>query len=143
MASDRIWLNCRLLPNSGECAADGSEKRFRRCLGKQKPRSAVFDRVGKPPGSVPDRQRTETLRIHLAQTAGLEAGRHHGEIAARENAPGCRIIEPDRDAYRTAVRLAGLDKRRFELGLPRPITTIWPPAATMDSAVDSTKSTPF
>ena len=103
-----------------ERAADGAKEQFRRCLGKQKPGPAIFYSVGKPPGSMPDRQRTKTLRIHLAQTARLEAGRHHGEIAARKNAPGCRIIEPYRDTYRTAVRLAGFDKRRFEPGLPPP-----------------------
>jgi hypothetical protein len=49
---------------------------------------------------VADRQRTETLRIDLAQAARLEARRHQREVAAGENPARLAVIEADRDPER-------------------------------------------
>src|SRR3984885_14672574 len=64
-----------------------------------------------------DRQRSELLRVHLAQSAWLKARRHQGKVAAGENPPGLALIEADRAPDRVGSATAGIDQGLFDLGL--------------------------
>ena len=64
-----------------------------------------------------DRERAETLRIHLAQPTGLEARRHQGEIAAGKDPPRLAIVEADGDADGVGAAAMRLDQSLLDRGL--------------------------
>src|SRR5262249_22421291 len=97
--------------------ADASQERVDRGLGEQEAGLAVGDGFRKPAGLVTDRQRAETLRIHLAQPARLEARRHQREVAPGADAPGPRVVEADRDGERIRRAAMGVDQRLLDLRL--------------------------
>ena len=78
---------------------------------------AVGDGFGQAAGLVADRQRSEPLRIHLAQPARLEARRHQREIAAGKNPPGLSVVETDGDPDRIRPAAVRIDQRLLDLGL--------------------------
>ena len=100
-----------------ERAPDAAEKRFGRRLREQKSGFAVRDGFRQPAGLVADRQRSEFLRVHLAQSARLEARRHQGKIAAGKNPPRLAVIEADGDPDRIGPAAVRIDQRLFDLGL--------------------------
>ncbi|GCC43710.1 hypothetical protein chiPu_0027665, partial [Chiloscyllium punctatum] len=61
-----------------ERTPDAAQEGLRRRLREQEAGLAVGDGFRKPAGLVTDRERTEALRVHLAEAAGLEARRHQG-----------------------------------------------------------------
>ena len=81
-----------------------------RGLRKQEAGLAVGDGFGKAAGLMPDRQRSEPLCVHLAQSARLEARGHQGEIAAGENPPGLAVVKADRDPDRIRPAATRIDQ---------------------------------
>jgi len=71
----------------------------------------------RPPGLVADRQRSELLCIHLAQSAWLEARRHQREIAAGKNPPGLAVVETDGDPDRIRSAAVRIDQGLLDIGL--------------------------
>ena len=68
-------------------------------------------------GLVTDRQRSEPLRIHLAQPAWFEPRRHQREIAAGENSPRLSVIEADGDPDRIRPAAMRIDQCLLDLRL--------------------------
>src|SRR3984893_14305317 len=64
-----------------------------------------------------DRQRSETLRIHLPQSAWLEARRHQREIAAGKNPAGLPVVETDGDPDRIRPAAVRIDQGLLNLRL--------------------------
>ena len=98
-----------------ERTADAAEKGFGRGLREQESGLAVVDGFRQAAGLVADRQRSEPLRIHLAQAAGLEPRRHQREIAAGKDPPRLRVVEADRDADRVGPAALRVDQRLLDL----------------------------
>ena len=100
-----------------ERAPDAAEEGFRRRLREQETGFAVLDGLRQPAGLVTDRQRSEPLRIHLAQPAWFEPRRHQGKVAAGKNSPRLGVVEADGDADRVRPAAVRIDQRLFDLGL--------------------------
>jgi hypothetical protein len=107
----------RSLAPKVERAPDPAQKRFGRGLREQKSGFAIGDGFRQTAGLMADRQRSEFLRIHLAQSAGLEARRHQGKVAAGKNPPGLAVIEADGDPDRIRPAAMRIDQRLFDRGL--------------------------
>src|ERR1700680_4961945 len=90
-----------------EGPADAPEKGFHRCAAEQESGLAVFYRFRQAAGLMADRQRAETLRVHLTEPEWLEARWNEGEVAAREDASRLAIVEADRHPDR--IRIAAAD----------------------------------
>ena len=112
-------------------------------VAKQEAGFAVLDGFRQPAGLVTDRERSEPLRIHLAQPAGFEPRRHQREIAAGKNPPRLGVVEADDAPIASGLRRCALTSACSIWASPLPVTTICPPASMISSAADRTRSTPF
>ena len=126
--------NARLMPPRND-SVEG--------LVEQEAGFAVGDGFSEPAGLVADRQRSELLRIHLAQAARLETRRHQGKIAAGKNPPGLSVVETDGDADRVRPAAVRIDQRLLDVGLAAAGHDDLPAASMISSAAASTRSTPF
>ena len=117
IALRRIEFEAILGHEGRERAPDAAEKRFGRRLREQESGFAVDDGFRQPAGLVADRQRSEFLRVHLAQAARLEARRHQRKIAAGKNPPRLAVVEADRDPDRIGPAAMRIDQRLLDLGL--------------------------
>ena len=100
-----------------ERAPDAAEEGFGRGLREQESGFAVDDGFRQPAGLMADRQRSELLRIHLAQSARLEPRRHQREIAAGKNPPRLAVIEADGDPDRIRPAAVRIDQRLLDIRL--------------------------
>ena len=114
IALRRIEFEAILGHEGRKCAPDTAEKRFGRWLREQKSGLAILDGFRQAPGLMADRQRSELLRVHLAQSARLEPRRHQGKVAAGKNPPGLAVIETDRDPDRIGPAAVRVDQGLFD-----------------------------
>src|SRR5487761_1993040 len=81
-------------------APDAAEEGLGRWLREQEAGFAVGDGFRQPAGLMADRERSELLRVHLAQPAWFKPRRHQRKIAAGEDPPRLAVVESDGDPDR-------------------------------------------
>ncbi len=87
-------------------------------MGEKESGFAIRDGFRQPAGLMADRERSEFLRVHLAQPAWFKARGHQRKIAAGENPPRLAVVEPNDHADRVRSASVRIDQRLLDTGLP-------------------------